>query len=165
MSFIYTAKVNIMAVILTKAENFTDRYNTAHKEEKMCNLHKILERRICELFVCYVPQKWLKNSREIYVPNLWHFKQELPAIVFEKCHRILGWQSFQNSLEFSPVSSGTQRQTCGAWRVRAVASNRETMRGIWICQSQVPAFFSKHKLFIYEFIDFSLSSCIFLFIY
>lgn len=98
MSFIYTAKVNIMAVILTKAENFTDRYNTAHKEEKMCNLHKILERRICELFVCYVPQKWLKNSREIYVPNLWHFKQELPAIVFEKCHRILGWQSFQNSL-------------------------------------------------------------------
>ena len=60
-----------------------------------------------------------------------------------------------------PVSSGTQRQTGGAWRVRAVASNRETMRGIWICQSQVPAFFSKHKLFIYEFIDFSLSSCIF----
>ena len=119
--------------------------------------------------------KWneWKISGEIYVPNLWHFKQELPPIVFEKCQSSVvrsagsASQSFQN-LRSSSLLCISSRPAVSL----LVASNKETMRwrlrtegGImWICPSQVAAFLLKHKLFSPEFTAWKLPVRLFLFI-
>ena len=102
-------------------------------------------------FCLFVPQKWneWKIRREIYAPNLWHFKQDLPAIVFEKCQSSsvssLGLAIFSRLEILLSQCLPLLPQTRKQWG--------EAGRGgiIWICPSQVAAFLVKHKLFILEF--------------
>ena len=138
---------------------------------------RLIKRKKCAIFTKYSRGGYVNFLFVMFRKNDWKIAEKFMFLICDisnkNCQQLylrnvtVFWVDnlFKTHSSSRPVSSGTQRQTGGAWRVRAVASNRETMRGIWICQSQVPAFFSKHKLFIYEFIDFRLSSCSFLFSY